>query len=98
MHIEHCRNGESMVRSDASHVMSHRGRDIERAPPKQLSAPGHVGVLAIGEELRIEKLARHGYIGDHLPAIESRGGARSEDVLHLAEAAIVGLVPAPIEM
>ena len=55
---------------------------INAAPPQQLRAPRDVGVLAVDEEIGIEEIAVDRNIVDHAPAVERRGGAGAEDVLH----------------
>src|SRR5882672_508780 len=86
------------ARPDASHVITHSVWKIKTAPSEQLGSPGDIRVFTIGEEIRVEEIISIRDVGDHLPAIEGGGGAGAEYVFHLAEAAIIGFMPTPIEM
>ena len=98
MHIEEGRDGAPAARADAPHVIAHRAGNIKTAPSEQLGSPGYIRVFTVDEEVGVEELVPYGNVGDHLAAVESGRGAGSEHVFHLAETAVVGLMPAAVEM
>src|SRR4051812_23763196 len=98
MHIDERWNMRAAARADLAHMAGYRIGRVQAAPAEELSAPGDVGILAIGKEGGVEELGVDGDIVDHFAAEERGRAGTAEDILEFAEAPIVRLAPAAIEM
>src|SRR5579862_4432399 len=98
MHVQHGWNDVSRTGPDAAHVKPGCAWNKETPPAKQLRPPGHVGVLAIREKIRVEELAALRNIVDHLAPVQGRRGAGAENVRRPPELLAVQLAPPAIEV
>jgi len=98
VHIDLRRDGPAAAGFGRPHVPGNRPGHINTSPAEQLGAPGHIGILAVGEEIRVEEIASLGNVVDHPPPVERRGGTGAEDVFGPIEGRAVGLVPAAVEV
>ena len=98
MHVDLGRQGAPVSRQHVANMIAARQGSVNAAPAHQLGSPGHVGVLAIDEEIGIEELAHDGDVFDHGAAIEGGGGGGSEDVFVGQVVAVIHFLAAAIQM
>src|ERR1035441_2320868 len=70
VHIDGRGDGSPLSGYHAAHVPTHRRRCVDTSPAEQLRPPGHVGILAVGEEIRVEEVAVNGDVVDHLAPVQ----------------------------
>src|SRR5216683_7844097 len=98
MPVDFGRQFASTLRRDSSHMPSNCLRSIQAPPTHQLGAPGQIRVLAIGEELLIEKFSVYRNIIDHAPTIKGGCSGCAKNVLHLFKLPMVRLTGTAIKM
>src|SRR5947199_5934174 len=98
MHVYQRRDGSSIRRENAANVVGDSRRRVETAPTEQLGSPGYVGILAVGEKVRVKEAIILRNISDHGAPVQRCGTACTEDVLRACIAPSIELFAAAIEM
>src|SRR5579871_2249562 len=79
-------------------VVRNRVRRVNAAPAKELRAPRRIRILAVGEEIRVEKTVVQRDCRNHLAPVQAGCRTNAKHVLRAPVAAVIGLVPATVEM
>src|SRR5882724_8954725 len=98
MHVDRSRDRAAISRRHSSHVVGDGSRGIDTTPSQELGPPRYIRILAVDEEIGIEKTTLHRNIVNHAPSKEGRGGTCPEYILHVLEALHIGFVPAAVEV
>src|SRR5437762_5936957 len=83
---------------DAAHMPCRGSGSVKALPSQQLSTPGQVCVLAIGEELLVEKFSIDGDVFHHFGAIERCRPGGSKNKFRRFKLSLIQLFRAPIQV
>ena len=98
VHVDFGRQRAAVAGQHIAHVIAAGVGHVQALPAHQLRPPGHVGILAVDEEIGIEELAVERDVLDHRAAVERGRGSGAEDVLVLQEMAVVHLLAAAVQV
>src|SRR6202022_1855568 len=79
VHVDLRRQLTAPFGRDAPHVTAERGRDVNRPPSEEATAPGDVGVLAKREEVFVEDFSLDGDVAQERHAVHAGRPGDAED-------------------